>query len=282
MTEQKVELWAKIALKNRKDDEEELKQREARRGPPNVSLRKDFSLLDLQLHFTKVYGCLKNSVPDLLVHELVCHVPCDKIVFGSGAQRIMYCPNAGGTSRWSESLSFEILEVLFGAELLKTEMELSYRAPSKRTDYSCKIYGTVIGVSVTRAMRYGGEADDRIFEEDSEAEKQFLARLTQKSREKYKEKWLQRSRKFEHGDAEQLLSKKLFGITNSTQQLVTRPGWTQQMLHVFCENKRIARVMQEVLDSMDPDLRNNTIVLLTVSSRDPWIFYNPFLPWVPS
>jgi len=74
-----------------------------------------------------------------------------------GARRIMDEPNAGGNSVWSEVLSLEVLYRMFGAKLVKTEMEIRYApAGSKKTDYSCVIAGQKLGVSVTRAYKYRG------------------------------------------------------------------------------------------------------------------------------
>ena len=49
--------------------------------------------------------------------------------------RMLNCTNAGGSSDNSEALSFDILHRLFGAELLKAEMEVKYiNSVGKKTD----------------------------------------------------------------------------------------------------------------------------------------------------
>ena len=46
----------------------------------------------------------------------------------------------------------------YGARLLKTEMEVGYFPEGGSiTDYTCEMFGTVLGVSVTRAMKYKGD-----------------------------------------------------------------------------------------------------------------------------
>ena len=70
----------------------------------------------------------------------------------------MFTPNAGGNSVESETLSFEMLKKSFNAKLLKTEMEVSYwPMGGSITDYVCYMFDSIIGVSVTRAMKYNGE-----------------------------------------------------------------------------------------------------------------------------
>jgi len=71
------------------------------------------------------------------------------------ARKLLLSPNAGGSSEWSEAVSFELLRVLLGVDLLHTEMELEYTPGSKITDYSIRLFGqTIIGVSVTRALKF--------------------------------------------------------------------------------------------------------------------------------
>ena len=80
-----------------------------------------------------------------------------------GSRTIASLPNAGGTSVVSETLSFEMLNRMYGAKLQATEMELRYYPlGSKITDYSVSIYGETIGVSVTRAMKFRGTFTDEI------------------------------------------------------------------------------------------------------------------------
>ena len=54
--------------------------------------------------------------------------------------------------------SYELFHRCYGAQLLKTEMEVDYFPEGGSiTDYTCELYGTLLGISVTRAMKYKGE-----------------------------------------------------------------------------------------------------------------------------
>lgn len=156
----------------------------------------------------------------------------------TGARRIMLEENAGGQSELSEGFSFEILKRVFGAKLVKTEMAIRYWWNSwKKTDYSVRMNGQVIGVSVTRAMKYRGI--------------------------------------FNRGDAEKLLRKKLFGINESTLGVLEQDEWQRQILHIWATDEYVERVLYETfLDLLftEPDLVRNTIIMVTVTSSW-WIFY---------
>jgi hypothetical protein len=59
----------------------------------------------------------------------------------------------GGSSLVSEVVSFEVLSSCERGTLLKTESQIGYDAiDAKRLDYSIKIAGKTVGVSVTRAL----------------------------------------------------------------------------------------------------------------------------------
>eukprot|EP00297_Palpitomonas_bilix_P011541 CAMPEP_0113879444 /NCGR_PEP_ID=MMETSP0780_2-20120614/7242_1 /TAXON_ID=652834 /ORGANISM="Palpitomonas bilix" /LENGTH=328 /DNA_ID=CAMNT_0000866027 /DNA_START=82 /DNA_END=1069 /DNA_ORIENTATION=+ /assembly_acc=CAM_ASM_000599 len=147
----------------------------------------------------------------------------------SGAKRILYEPNAGGNSEVSEAISFEILYRFFSASLDHTEMEIKYMfRNSKKTDYSVRIFGERVGVSVTRAMRYGSLISTE--------------------------------------DAERLLRKKLSGILVSTENVITPHEWKRQILHIFCRNKYEAGIVAKAFLRMDRELKGSTIVMLTITN----------------
>jgi len=162
----------------------------------------------------------------------------EEVNLSSGARRIMLEENAGGQSELSEGFSFEFLRKLFGAKLVKTEMAIRYWWNSwKKTDYSVKMSGNVIGVSVTRAMKYKGI--------------------------------------FTRVDAEKLLRKKLFGINESTLGVLEQDEWQRQILHIWATDEYIERILYEVFLRLlftEPDLVRNTLVMVTVTSSW-WIFY---------
>lgn len=177
----------------------------------------------------------------------------------SDAKR-MLMENAGGNSHISEALSFEILRLQFGAELIKTECEIKYWWPHwKMTDYMIRINGKKFGVSVTRAMKL--------------TEKQI----------------------FSAEDAERLLSKKMQCINESTEGVLLNDQWDKQILHIFAMNnatERTLRTAYRKLKIQRRDLVNDTVVLVTVTNntdrrhsldeyyglwgRCDWIYFNIF------
>jgi len=152
------------------------------------------------------------------------------------AQRIRDLPNAGGTSVASEAMSFEILKRTLQAQLLKTEMELQYfPSNSKITDYAVTMFGLTIGVSVTRAMNFRG--------------------------------------KFTLNDAQRLLTKKLYGVVVSTQNVLD--NFHKQILHVWIRTDKDARVLKAAYHALDQSLKSNTVVMVTVATNAEWIFFEP-------
>merc|ERR1712083_477631 len=162
----------------------------------------------------------------------------EAVNLSSGARRIMLEENAGGQSELSEGFSFEFLRRLFGARLVKTEMGIRYWWNSwKKTDYSVRMSGTVVGVSVTRAMKYQGI--------------------------------------FTRFDAHKLLRKKLFGINESTLGVLEQDEWQRQILHIWATDEYIERILYEVFLELlfsEPDLVRNSLIMVTVTSSW-WIFY---------
>jgi hypothetical protein len=137
-----------------------------------------------------LYSCITNKQnAGLIVNyfELNTGFTKEMISLNAGSQRVMDTPNAGGSSVWSEAISFEVLSFLCSAALHKTEMEIEYMPGSKITDYSVKVMGRDLGVSVTRAMKFS-KKDDTTFTEE---------------------------------DAFKLLSKKLRGVNESTKGVVS-------------------------------------------------------------
>ncbi|XP_071806755.1 AAC-rich mRNA clone AAC4 protein-like [Asterias amurensis] len=145
------------------------------------------------------------------------------------AVRILTVPNAGGNSVESEVLSFELLHRCFGARLLKTEMEVAYFPEGGSiTDFTCEMFGTRLGVSVTRAMKFKGV--------------------------------------FELEDADKLLRKKLNGIVTSSRN--TLEHWSKQILHIWATNHNVAAQIARSYSTMPRHLTSNTVVLVTVVTKD--------------
>lgn len=151
------------------------------------------------------------------------------------AQLVFNTPNAGGSSVESEVLSLEMLKKYFNAKLLKTEMEVSYFPEGGSiTDYVVLVFDTVVGVSVTRAMKYNGE--------------------------------------FTLDDANALLSKKLKGILQSSRNSLIK--WEKQILHVWIYDENVMHVLTHAWAQIDPELKSNTVMIVTLASNSMEIFTN--------
>jgi hypothetical protein len=236
-----------------------------------------------------LFSCITNKQnAGLIVNyfELNSGFTKEMISLNSGSQRVMDTPNAGGSSVWSEAISFEVLSFMCSAALHKTEMEIEYMPGSKITDYSVKVLGRDLGVSVTRAMKFN-KKDDVVFTEE---------------------------------DAHKLLSKKLRGVNESTMGVVSSflllfflacppslfypsslspsptislpslsplhsslfsliiqkisQAWDKQILHVWTQCDYMAGVLWNTYEKLDESLKSNTLVIVTVCENAEWIFRN--------
>jgi len=203
-----------------------------------LTIRPEFTIKsDFSSHFVLSAALTDSKRSGLVVNHFNCNsIDPKRIGLSEGAQRIFNSPNAGGNSVWSETLSFEVLNNLLGAKLLLTEMEINYfPMGGKITDYSVTIFGNPIGVSVTRALKFKGE--------------------------------------FTETDAILLLSKKLYGINESTRLVVDEHKWNKQMLHIWAENQLVANVLIDTWKKLDCKLTSNTLVLITVSGKNAKFLY---------
>jgi len=157
----------------------------------------------------------------------------DKMRLSLGAVRIRDTPNAGGTSVNSEVMSFEFMRLLFGCTLLKTEMEIEYCPRGKITDYAMMMNRRHYGVSVTRALKFRGV--------------------------------------FTRADANKLLTKKLFGIVESSRNVVHK--FDKQILHILVYEPYVADVLRAEWETLSAELTSNTTVLVTYTKNAPWIYY---------
>lgn len=154
------------------------------------------------------------------------------------AAKIFAEPNAGGNSVNSEGLSMEVLSQLYGASDVVTEMEVSYWNDNwKKCDYITKILGHRVGVSVTRGMFYPSPDG------------------------------------FTKEDAIHLLHKKLDGLVVARSGIRKRDSFRNSILHIWCETDRIADLITEAWQEASYKLRDNIIVVLTVTTTSPFIFY---------
>ena len=128
-------------------------------GISSYLLRNEFNIRSPFKHRFMVESCIMNDDSSGIAINYftgICKKPMD-ILLGAGSKRMLEVPNAGGNSVWSEALSMELLNNMYGAQLERTEMELEYEWQNcKITDYSVKMFGRTIGVSVTRALKFNG------------------------------------------------------------------------------------------------------------------------------
>lgn len=143
--------------------------------------------------------------------------------------------NAGGSSMCTEVMSLQALKECEGASLYKMETEVSYDTVGDMTDFVVLIDGQKVGVSVTRA--YLGP---------------FVTDYTL-------------------ADATALLEKKLTGILESSTNVSAEDRWVKQILHVWTLHPEWADIVEQAWQDMDPSLKADTIVLVTVEVNSDFI-----------
>lgn len=150
--------------------------------------------------------------------------------------RLMDTPNAGGSSVESEALSFEIFKKCFNARLLKTEMEVTYFPEGGSiTDYVMLMFDRVIGVSVTRAMKFDGS-------------------------------------EFSVENADALLRKKLKGIRQSSRNSLLK--WDKQILHVWLFDENVVYALLSAWADLEPEMKSNTVMVMTLATNSTEVFIN--------
>nr|XP_006824230.1 PREDICTED: AAC-rich mRNA clone AAC4 protein-like [Saccoglossus kowalevskii] len=102
------------------------------------------------------------------------------------------------------------------------------------TDYTCQIFNTKLGVSVTRAMKYKGE--------------------------------------FDIEDAEKLLNKKLNGVINATKNSLE--DWSKQILHIWSTSSHVTNTVIKAYNGLPSTITSNTVVLITTVNKHESIFRN--------
>lgn len=155
-----------------------------------------------------------------------------------GGKKIYDAGNLGGSSLESEIFSYEVLYRCELAALLKTEAEVSYQDPAgKKTDLLVDIDAFKLGVSVTRAY---------IFPPDTP---------------------------YTEADAKTLLEKKLSDIQLSSANVTPGDAWEKQILHVLAYKPEFADTMEKAYASIDPVVRGDTILYITVTEGDDEFIY---------
>lgn len=157
-----------------------------------------------------------------------------RLKLGHDAARSLVIDNAGGNSEYSEAISMHYFEHVFMGKDFILENEVQYWREFKMVDYICTISDERIGVSVTRAMGFP------------------------------------HSSMFGKTDAEHLLKKKINGLIMACDLVLNKHSFTKSILHVWCQNKRIADLVKEAyeevleIDSMELKVLCDVAVILTI------------------
>ena len=154
----------------------------------------------------------------------------DELLLSAGAQEILLDGTAGGSSGYSEAFSFELLHRCEGAALIKSETEIVYDASGSITDILVEIGGHPVGVSVTRAVAFPFDTPYPV------------------------------------ATAQALLERKLAGILESTANVSAGDAWVKQILYVIAYAPMHAESILSAWDLVDPTLRADTILMVTVTN----------------
>jgi len=163
--------------------------------------------------------------------------PAERDQLTPGGVEIILDGNAGGSSLYSEVFAYEVLARCELATLLKTETEIVYDVPGKIVDLLVDIDGRKVGVSVTRAMT------------------------------------------FPFGDpytldaATTLLQRKLDDIQLATAQVSAADRWSKQMVSVLAFDQQHAQVAMQAWTLLDDQTRDDTLLMVTVTSGDDLFIY---------
>lgn len=158
------------------------------------------------------------------------------------AKRSLTVDNAGGKSDVSEMYSIDYFARSMDACHTLLEKEITYWIDYKMVDFICTIPDGRVGVSVARAMGYPTE--DR----------------------------------FTAATASRLLYKKLHGLIIARNGVSKSQNFYRSFLHIWCQNARIAELLQEAFQSLDDDDYGlgvkGTIVLQLTICADARIYRN--------
>lgn len=197
----------------------------------NVFINENFALRCPALFHGRLLGQLQRDTPvaDLMEAEFDAFRNVETMRLSAAAERMRSTPNAGGSSVISEVLSYELLKRYANAELDRTEMEVTYFPEGGSiVDYTCMVQSCIVGVSVTRAMKFQGQ--------------------------------------YTVDDAERLLVKKLLGLRRAARNCLCG-HWSKALLHIWATSPRVAALVQHAYwDVLPAELRKNALVLVTVAT----------------
>ena len=162
----------------------------------------------------------------------------DEALLSHGGYELFEAGTLGGSSIHSEVMAFEVLHRCEIAFLVMTEGEIEYSDDSgKKTDMLVEIDGLNVGVSVTRAFKWG---DDAIFTEE---------------------------------DAYTLLSRKLEDVLLSGSNASESNSWSHAILHVITYDPSYVASLEAAYATLPATLTNETIVVITVTDGDDDFIY---------
>lgn len=163
-----------------------------------------------------------------------------------GGQRIFDAPNAGGSSKESEVMTFEILHHCDAASLVKTETEIKYGPPpdggaATITDMIVTIGGAKLGVNPKRVFK-----PEPLTMTDAEVRDQLV--------------------------------KNFESLRASSARVLPEDKWTKQVLHLWVPNATYYDAVKRVLPMIDDATKGNTLILLTRSTGGGFLYCDPDPP----
>jgi hypothetical protein len=163
----------------------------------------------------------------------------DPSLLTEGGQAIYDAGNLGGSSLYSEIFAFEVLNRCEGAVFEKSEGEIVYAFEGKKTDILVSFEGEKVGVSVVRAVS---------FPEGSP---------------------------YPESQAKTVIEDKLADILESSANVAPVDAWQKQILAVIAQTPEHAASVEAAWLTIDPAIRADTIVYVTVTEGDDdFVYYN--------
>jgi hypothetical protein len=162
----------------------------------------------------------------------------DETLLSHGGAELLEEGTLGGSSIHSEIFAFEVLHRCEVAFLLKSETEIEYvDIGGKKTDMLVEIDGQNVGVSVTRAYKWGEGA---VYTEE---------------------------------DAFLLLSDKLSDVLESAENVAEADAWNHAILHVITYDESYLTSLEAAYSTLPGELKDEVIVVLTVTAGDDEFIY---------
>ena len=164
--------------------------------------------------------------------------PFDETALSEGGSAIFSEGTLGGSSVHSEVMAFEVLHRCESAFLLKSETQIEYiDEAGKKTDMLVQIDDQAVGVSVTRAFKWG---EDVVYTEE---------------------------------DARTLLSDKLSDVLLSAANAADTSAWRHSILHVITHDPSYLPSLESAYAHLPGDLKDGTIVWFTVTNGSDEFIY---------